>query len=97
MDFVEYWESPRIKGFFSGSAVFSGTEIAVGKGETGRGLWPDNAPKVALVGVVASSRRVAGWTWGAVVGLGVVGVVSSPFRLYGSGARPVFTAWKDMV
>ncbi len=71
-----------------------------GYDDGGRGFWLANALNVALVGVVASSRRVAGWGWisGAVFGRGVVGVVSSPLRLYGSGARPVLTAWKvDMM
>lgn len=50
---------------------------------------------MALVGVVASSRGIgAGCIPGAVLGRGVVGVVSSPLRPCGSGEIMVFTERK---
>jgi hypothetical protein len=53
--------------------------IAEGNGdEVGRGLWFAKAPKLALVGVVASSRLIAcSCEFGAVFGRGVNGFASS--------------------
>lgn len=81
LDLFEYCESPLVRGFFSAS-VDSGTAMAAGNGSAGNGRWLASAPNVALVGVVASSIRAGGGgRLGAVCGRGVVGVVSSPFRL----------------
>jgi hypothetical protein len=54
---VEYCESPRCKVCVAGSEL-SGTGTAVGNGDAGKGLWLANAPNVALVGVVGSSRDI---------------------------------------
>lgn len=94
LDFAEYCESPRCRPGFAGSS-FLGVVMAAGKGDAGRGLWSAKAPKLALVGVVASSRCIGGGCeLGAVFGRGVVGVVSSPLRPWGSGTRVVFTGRK---
>lgn len=94
LDLVEYCELR-----FEDSPC-SGTVMSVGKGADGSGLWLARAllPKVALVGVVASSRCIGGgWMFGAVLGRGVVGVVSSPLWPMASGARAVFTGRKAVI
>jgi hypothetical protein len=72
-DFAEYREFPRLSAFLSSGA--SGAETG-----SGSGRCDDNAPKLVLVGVFASSSFAdeAGGALGPVVGLGVVAVASSP-------------------
>ena len=62
--------------------------MADGNGdEEGRGLWLARAPKLALVGVVASSRLMfCSWLFGAALDRGVKGFVSSALWPWGSGA-----------
>lgn len=61
--------------------VDSGTCTDSGNGEVGRGFCDARtlAPKLALVGVAASSRGFVGWA-GAVVGRGVIGDVEMSSR-----------------
>lgn len=69
--------------------------MADGKGDAGRGRWLAKVPKLARVGVVASSRGIEEvCVLGAVFGRGVVGAVSSSFRVCKSGARLLFTGRK---
>ena len=59
-DLFEKLESPRSSGFLV--FVASGGRSLEVNGASGNGLWLASAPvpKLALVGVVGSSRRVAG-------------------------------------
>jgi hypothetical protein len=66
---------------FRDSDVDSGTCTDSGNGEVGRGLCDARTlvPKLALVGVAASSSGFVGWA-GAVVGRGVIGDVDMSNR-----------------
>jgi hypothetical protein len=68
-----------------------------GNGDAGRGRWLAKAPKLARVGVVASSRCMMGCVLGAVLGRGVVGVVSSAVRKCVSGVSNVLTGRKVVI
>jgi hypothetical protein len=95
LDLFEYCESPRRGGSLASS--FSGMEMVEGNGDAGSGRWLARAPKLARVGVVASSRCIMGCVLGAVLGRGVVGVVSSAFRKCASGASEVLTGRKVVI
>jgi hypothetical protein len=64
----------------------------------GRGRWLANAPKLARVGVVASSRFMV-WSIdvGAVLGRGVNGLDSSDCWLDGAGTSVVLTGRKEAI
>jgi hypothetical protein len=58
LDLAEYCESPRCSDLLGVSSM-EGVGIAAGKGDAGgRGRWLASVPKLALVGVVASSRII---------------------------------------
>lgn len=70
--------------------------MAAGNGDAGgKGRWLASVPKLALVGVVASSRIIC-WTCavGAVLGRGVRGFDSSAVRPWLSSTRAVLTGRK---
>ncbi len=95
---AEYCESPRDKPVCEGSSfVVVGTAGIKGDEAGGSGLWPAKEPKLALVGVIVSSRAIDGcWSCelGAVLGRGVKGFVSSPLRPWGFVTSVVFTGEK---